>query len=251
MVDGGDKQQQHWFEREEKEVWEPYASSVESGDDDEHDTGAHVDGDVAAAANGDPDPPAPPVLGAFWHGPSVGAPSLDGHEFSRKSDDRHAVWAAGSGGHGGGAASPVAPVAAAPPGRVYPDTVGLADNLHGASLHTGPEQGAPGFRREQQQQQQRHFLPFRGHGADMAGCSFSDGRFSPPEGEAAPFRNWPVADGDRHANLLVEYDMGDMNGPNSLNHSSNGYTHHNDPSGNDGAAAGAAAAAAAPARRFR
>lgn len=49
----------------------------------------------------------------------------------------------------------------------------------------------------------------------------------------------PVADGDRHANLLVEYGIGDMDGPNNYR--------HND-SDNDRGDVGEAAAAAP---RFR
>ena len=117
----------------------------------------------------------------------MAAPFSDGRDFSRNSDTSNAVWNAGggSGGHGGSAAPFYAPVATAPP-VVNPNAPGPADNFHGVWLQGGPQHGGPGFRGQEQQQ----FLAFEGHGADMAGGRFSGGRFSPPGGEIAPFRNW-------------------------------------------------------------
>lgn len=116
----------------------------------------------------------------------MAAPSFDGHEVSRNSDPRNAVWSAGGVDRGGRTAPLYAPIATTPP-LLNPNAAGLADNLHGTWLHVGPEDGSPGHWAQQQHHQ---FLPFRGQGADMAGGRFSGGRFSPPEGEAAPFRNW-------------------------------------------------------------
>lgn len=168
---------------------QPYHSSAESenGDDDD-DAGADVYRGAASAGGEEADPHAPLPPAASRHGVSVMAPSFDGRDFSRDRGGRNAVWNAdggGLGGHGGSAAPLFAPILCPPP-PMNPNFAGLADDLHGTWLPSRPEHGAPGS----QGQQRPQFLRFRGHGADMAGGRFSGGRFSPPQGEAAPFKNW-------------------------------------------------------------